>query len=83
MLRRPAARTRPIAAFTADAQQEFPESRVEAALAAIRDEGWNGLAAFRDDARRRQVHWTHVRTHAQMAVSIPTPATEKQHRSNV
>ena len=83
MLRRPAARTWPVAALTADAQQEFLESTVEAALAATRDEGCSELAALSDDARRRHVHSTHVRTHAQMAVGIPTPATRKQYRSNV
>ena len=83
MLRRPAARTQPVAALTADAQQEFLESTMKAALAASRDEGWHELAALSDDARRRHVHWTHVCARALMAVGIPTPATKKQHRSNV
>jgi hypothetical protein len=32
-------------------------------LAALRDEAWSELAALNDDARRKHIHWVHVRTH--------------------
>ena len=35
----------------------------EAALAALADEAWSELTALSDDARRKHVHWVHVRTH--------------------
>ena len=34
-----------------------------AALAALADEAWSELTALSDDARRKHVHWVHVRTH--------------------
>ena len=34
-----------------------------AGVAAIADEGWSELVALSPDARRKHIHWTHVRTH--------------------
>ena len=34
------------------------------ALAALADEAWTELTALGDDARRKHMHWVHVRTHA-------------------
>ena len=34
----------------------------EPALAALADEAWSELTALSDDARRKHVHWVHVRT---------------------
>mgnify|MGYP006144289855 CR=1 FL=1 len=32
-------------------------------LLAIADEGWSELRALQTSARRKHIHWTHVRTH--------------------
>ena len=33
------------------------------AVAAIGDEAWSELVALSTDAKRKHIHWTHVRTH--------------------
>ena len=33
------------------------------ALAALEDEAWTELTALSADARRKHIHWVHVRTH--------------------
>ena len=34
-----------------------------AVVAAIADEGWSELVALSTDAKRKHIHWTHIRTH--------------------
>lgn len=34
-----------------------------AVLAALQDEAWSEIAALSEDARRKHMHWVHVRTH--------------------
>ena len=61
--RRPAATSelpQGVAAASSPAAQ--PPGR-DAAESAIADEAWSELTALGDDARRKHVHWVHVRTH--------------------
>ena len=70
MLRRPAAAAlrRPAAAVEAQIPEHgninaLPEAARTAALSAIADEAWSEVVALDTGARRKHVHWTHVRTH--------------------
>ena len=41
-----------------------------AGVAAIADEGWSELVELSPGARRKHVHWTHVRTHDPQHVQL-------------
>ena len=68
LLRRPASalapmRRRPAAAPAPDdASPAAPAAPNAIAVAALRDEAWSELTALSDNARRKHVHWVHVRT---------------------
>lgn len=46
-------------------KQREPAERLldDASLRALHDEAWSEMEALGDDARRRHMHWVHVRTH--------------------
>ena len=70
-LRRPAAQQPPLPAGAAalpsarrlTGKQPALSASVVMALRAIGEEAWSELSALGAGARRRHIHWTHVRTH--------------------
>ena len=41
----------------------------QAVLQALADEGWREVTALSEDARRKHVHWVHVKTDNPMSLS--------------
>ena len=55
----------------------------QAVLQALADEGWREVTALSEDARRKHVHWVHVKTDNPMSLSSTNRNVLAQWPSNL